>query len=136
MLRAIAKYRQVDINENKNIGALIIDDDVDICFLLTLILKNKNIHSVYVNSITEAKGAFTKYNPSIIFLDNHLPDGVGIDFIPTIKECYPKSRILMITAHNSESNKKKAISSGAEFFIGKPFNTEEISKIIDIALHN
>ncbi|NJK95724.1 MAG: hypothetical protein HC905_13155 [Bacteroidales bacterium] len=42
----------------------------------------------------------------------------------------------MITAHNSETNKKRALNNGAEYFIGKPFNTDEISKIIDIALHN
>lgn len=123
-------------NENKSIGALIIDDDVDICFLLTLILKNKNIQSVYVNSLAEAKKCFAKYTPSVVFLDNHLPDGVGIEFIPTIREMYPDTKILMITAHNSESNKKKAMAGGAEYFIGKPFNMEEISKILDKALNH
>lgn len=122
-------------NENKSIGALIIDDDVDICFLLTLILKNKNIQSIYVNSLTEARNVFSKYTPSVVFLDNHLPDGVGIEFISTLKEVYPETKILMITAHNSESNKKKAVSSGAEFFIGKPFNTEEISHVLDMVLN-
>lgn len=120
---------------HKSIGALIIDDDVDICFLLMLILKNKNIQSVYVNSIAEAKEAFKRYKPSVVFLDNHLPDGVGIDFIPTLKQLFPDTKVLMITAHNSESNKKKAVNSGAEFFIGKPFNMEEISKVLDIALN-
>lgn len=121
----------MDTNEYKNIGALIIDDDVDICFLLTLILKNKNIQSVYVNSLAEAKMAIHKYDPKLIFLDNHLPDGVGLDFIPVIKAKCPGTKILMITAHNSETNKKKALTNGAEFFIGKPFNTEEISKVLD-----
>lgn len=125
----------MDKNENKKVGALIIDDDVDICFLLTLILKNKNIQSAYVNSLSEAKNNFLKLQPSIIFLDNHLPDGIGIDFIPILKQKYPESKILMITAHNSETNKKRAISNGVEYFIGKPFNTEEISKIIDQVLY-
>ncbi|NJK95725.1 MAG: hypothetical protein HC905_13160 [Bacteroidales bacterium] len=53
---------------------------------MTLILKNKNIQSVYVNSLAEARNSFSKYHPSIIFLDNHLPDGIGIDFIPSLKE--------------------------------------------------
>ncbi|HEX3008630.1 MAG TPA: response regulator [Bacteroidales bacterium] len=123
-------------NENKSIGAIIIDDDVDICFLLTLVLKNKNIQSVFVNSLTEAKNIFSKYNPSVIFLDNHLPDGVGIDFIPFIKKMYPETKVLMITAHNSETNKKRAVESGAEYFIGKPFNMEEISNVLDVALNN
>ncbi len=124
----------MEVNENKHIGALIIDDDVDICFLLTLILKNKNIQSIYVNSIAEAKGAFQKYKPEIVFLDNHLPDGVGIDFIPTIKEISPRTKILMITAHNSDSNRKKAVSNGAEYFIGKPFNMDEISQVLEKAM--
>lgn len=118
-------------NQNKSIGAIIVDDDVDICFLLTLILKNKNIKSVYANSIAEAKNIFVRYKPSVVFLDNHLPDGMGIDFIPAIKEAYPETKILMITAHNSDANKKKAVAGGAEYFIGKPFNMEEISTILD-----
>jgi DNA-binding NtrC family response regulator len=125
----------VEVNENKHIGALIIDDDVDICFLLTLILKNKNIQSVYVNSIAEAKTAFQKYKPEIVFLDNHLPDGVGIEFIPSIKKICPDIKVLMITAHNSDSNKKKAVSNGAEYFIGKPFNMDEISQVLEIVLN-
>lgn len=125
----------MDKNEKTKVRALIIDDDVDICFLLTLILKNKNIQSVYVNSLSEAKNSFVKLQPSLIFLDNHLPDGIGIDFIPTLKQNYPDSKILMITAHNSETNKRRAMNNGVEFFIGKPFNTEEISKMIDLALY-
>jgi DNA-binding NtrC family response regulator len=122
----------------KSIGALIIDDDVDICFLLSMILKNKNIQSVYVNSLAEAKEVFPKYKPKVIFLDNHLPDGAGMDFIPTLKQTYPGTKILMITAHNSEVTRKKAVNSGADFFIGKPFNMEEISDILEKALdhHN
>lgn len=123
-------------NDHKSIGALIIDDDVDICFLLTLILKNKNIPSVYVNSLAEAKEVFPRYKPSVVFLDNHLPDGAGMDFIPTIKKHYPDTKILMITAHNSEITRKKAVNSGAEYFIGKPFNMEEISEILDRALNH
>lgn len=124
----------MEVNENKEIGALIIDDDVDICFLLTLILKNKNIQSVYVNSLAEAKTAFQKYRPEVVFLDNHLPDGIGIDFIPEIKKSSPGTKVLMITAHNSDSNKKKAMLSGAEYFIGKPFNMEEISNALNQAM--
>ena len=58
--------------------ALIIDDEVDICYLLGGLLLNKNMHTDYANTIAEARLALEKNYPEIIFLDNHLPDGKGI----------------------------------------------------------
>ena len=71
--------------------ALIIDDEIDICYLLSGILRAKKLQVSYVNSLTEATLALQTQNPEIIFLDNHLPDGLGVDFIRHIKETHPTS---------------------------------------------
>lgn len=111
--------------------ALIIDDETDICFLLGSILKQKNLQPDYANSLSDAKKALEKTTPAIIFLDNHLPDGLGMDFISHIKNNYPQVKLVMITAHDTVADKEKALDTGADRFIGKPFSRDTIYQTVD-----
>jgi len=115
----------------EGVKALIVDDEQDVCFLLSSILKNKRLQTNCVNSISEAKKLLAKENPSIIFLDNHLPDGFGINFIEEIKKLKPDVKIVMITAHDTKTDKEKAYLQGVDFFIGKPFTRENVFNVIE-----
>lgn len=114
---------------------LIVDDEVDICNLLSWILKQKNLSASYVNTLSEAETALKKDVPSILFLDNYLPDGFGVEFIRFVKENYPAIKIVMITAHDSFSEEQKALNRGADFFISKPFTKALINETIDTLLN-
>lgn len=120
----------MDIEDEENSTALIIDDEPDICFLLNGILKKMNFSAEMVNSIAAANTLLLSYSPKIIFLDNHLPDGLGVDFIETIKIKNPQAKIIMITAHDSASDRKLAYNQGVSDFIGKPFTKEAIHKSV------
>ena len=110
---------------------LIVDDEMDICYLLTGILKKKNYQSAFANSLSEAQKAIDKSPPSLLILDNRLPDGLGIDFIPYVKEKYPATKILMVTAYDTSSDKMMAYNKGADYFIAKPLNRDLIDMAID-----
>jgi len=114
--------------------ALIVEDEIDICFLLTGILKKKNVQTTFVNSISEAQMSLKRKSPSILFLDNNLPDGSGVDFIQQIKHSSPLTRIVVITADDTIVNKDKALHAGADFFIGKPFTRNSINNTIDMLM--
>ena len=92
--------------------ALIIDDERDICFLLSNILRNSNVDVQFVNSITEGKDYLQKINPNLLFLDNHLPDGFGIDFISYVKKEHAQTKIVMVTAHDTPEDRKRALDCG------------------------
>lgn len=109
--------------------ALIVDDEVDICFLLKDILQKK-FESSSVTSLAEAKQYLRSHEPSVIFLDNKLTDGFGIDHIHSIKEQYPRTRIIMITAHDNFSDKETALQEGADYFINKPFSVKAILETV------
>jgi two-component system OmpR family response regulator len=112
--------------------ALIIDDETDICFLLSGILKQKNFQTTMAGSLSEAQKIIeNETEPSIIFLDNHLPDGFGVNYIATLKKKYPSSIIIMITAHDTVADREKATAQGVDFFIGKPFSKELIFKTLE-----
>lgn len=115
--------------------ALIVDDETDVCFLLTAILNCKNLQASYVNSISEAKRVLIEEKPSIVFLDNHLPDGFGTSFIQEIKTINPLVKIVMITAYDTSIDRDKAYRQGVDFFIGKPFTRETIFKTLESLLN-
>lgn len=120
---------------NEKHRALIVDDEMDICYLLTSILKHKNLQASFVNSIEEAKRVLKEENPSIVFLDNHLPDGFGMNFIEEIKRINPNVKIVMITAHDTYNDRQNAELNGADHFIGKPFTRETIFNTLENLLN-
>ena len=112
-------------------SVLIIDDEIDICYLLSGILKHKNFQPNYVNTLSDAVLALKKQNPSIIFLDNHLPDGMGMDFIEHIKDNSPGTKIIMITAYDTPADRSRALELGVDGFIGKPFTRDIIYQTVE-----
>lgn len=117
------------------IEALIIDDETDICYLLGSLLRKKDIDTSYVNTLRDAANILESTDPQIIFLDNHLPDGLGVNFIGFIKRFHPLTKIIMITAHDTAADVKKAYKEGVDYFIGKPFSKESINNVVENLVH-
>lgn len=117
--------------DNLAAEALIVEDEIDICFLLTGILRNKNLQTTFVNTLKDARHTLSSLRPAILFLDNNLPDGLGIDFIYQIKKENPSTKIVIITADDTIADKTRALKAGADIFIGKPFTRDTINKTID-----
>ncbi len=113
------------------VDALIIDDEQDICYLLNGILKQRKFSSQFVNTISAAKQAMKDDAPNILFLDNHLPDGYGVDFMEYVKEKLPQAKVIMITAHDTPQDRKKALDEGVDYFLSKPFTRSQINEAID-----
>lgn len=114
---------------------LIIDDEGDICYLLSNLMKQRDLKYEHANTLAQAEIAIKEDTPDIIFLDNHLPDGLGINFIEKIKASHPQIKIAVITAHDNVSDKKRALKKGADIFIAKPFTTSQINSSIDQLLY-
>ena len=112
-------------------NVLIVDDEIDICYFLTRNLNRKNIPATYVNNLKDAKVALYNQHPSILLLDNDLPDGRGVDFAQQIKKDYPEVKIVMITAHDTPIDRLMAKKKGVDYFIPKPFMMTEIFTAIN-----
>lgn len=120
-----------NLEKTKVLKVLIIDDELDICYLLSGILKQKKFRTSYVNTLCDAEVALRNDQPALLFLDNHLPDGIGLDFISHIKHNYPVIKIIMITAHDSAAERNRAYAEGVDFFLSKPFTRELICFALD-----
>jgi len=121
----------INLEKTKVLKVLIIDDELDSCYLLSGMLKQKKFRTSYVNTLTDAEEALRNDQPAVLFLDNHLPDGVGLNFIRHIKHNYPVIKIIMITAHDSAAERNRAYAEGVDFFLSKPFTRELIYAALD-----
>src|SRR6516165_6754426 len=119
-----ARLQKTNNIENNRPKVLIVDDEPDICFLLSELLKQKNLVPLVANNLNDAERVLEISHPQYLFLDNWLPDGFGLDFIAFIKKNFPSTKIIMMTAHDSIADRKRAFSEGADFFISKPLTKQ------------
>jgi DNA-binding response OmpR family regulator len=107
---------------------LIIDDENDICFILSIYLSSENCQVEFACTLSEGIKKLKLFNPDLLFLDNSLPDGWGIKKIKKIKEIAPQLYITMMSAYDSQKDLHTALSAGCNSFISKPFTRDEILK--------
>ncbi|ASZ13318.1 response regulator [Chitinophaga pendula] len=104
---------------------LIIEDEGEMCLLINMLLDGEELEVEHVKTISDAVEYFQQQPPSIVLLDNRLPDGYGLDFISFIKEQYPATRIIMISGFDAAAQ-DVALENGADLFLPKPFNKSQL----------
>ncbi|HUM66421.1 MAG TPA: response regulator [Chitinophagaceae bacterium] len=111
--------------------AMIIDDEDDLGHLLSVILEGRKIHAMTVNNLDDAEQYLSYLKPTVIFLDNNFPDGLGINFIRKIKTIDDEIKIIMMTADPSPWIREKAVEEGIHYFLRKPFTRKAIDSVLD-----
>ncbi len=112
------------IQDNKTKKLLIIEDEGEMCLLLNIYLHRKEMELDHVKTLSAAKEYLQQEQPSVIILDNKLPDGFGVDFIKYLKEKYPLIKIVMISGYPTV--KDVALNNGANIFLEKPFTRHDL----------
>jgi response regulator of citrate/malate metabolism len=72
----------------------------------------------------------TQLKPDIIFLDHHLPDGLGIESIPQIQEFDSNIKIIVITADPSGAMRQKVLGEANTYFLSKPFSIRSVNDVL------
>ena len=108
---------------------LVVEDEGEIGLLLNIILNENDFELDYVKNLSSADEYLQKEQPSVIILDNKLPDGFGVDFISYIKKKYSDIKIIMISGFASA--KDVALANGADMFFEKPFSKDELNKSLN-----
>ena len=115
---------------------LIVDDDHDLCSLLSYKLKKEAYSVNHVDRIAEAEKILKEDKPEVLILDNQLPDGLGISYIPILKKYQPDVLIILVTADPSFQNRHAALNRGADYFLNKPFQMDTVLDIIRSSTQN
>jgi len=115
---------------------LLIEDNKNAIILIEASLENRgcNIHTA--GNLAKAREELSKFIPDIIILDRILPDGDGIDFCREIRS-YDKTKnipILFLTAMGAISDKVLGLKIGADDYLTKPFDIEELAARVEAIL--
>src|SRR6185369_4505610 len=103
---------------------LIIEDEGEMCLVLNILLSDEDIELEHVKNLSAAGEYLSRELPSLIILDNKLPDGFGVDYISHLKKKYPSVKIIMITGFDA-SARDVALENGADLFLEKPFTKQQ-----------
>lgn len=118
------------LDQTKGMKVLIVDDEQEICLLLRNQLKKFGLHIDVAYKLRDAEECLQDSEYDLVFLDIHLPDGNGLDMVPVIRSHNSDTRIVVISAYNSNFEQKKAQDLGVYRFLGKPFSTQMISEVV------
>jgi len=115
---------------------LIVDDEKEICLLLSAILRGMGYSTIQANTLREAKGLIEDRNPELMFLDIHLPDGNGLDHVPEFLHGSGDLSIVMMSAFDTPEMRQQAIGYGVHDFLSKPFTLTQVSSVVSSLFHN
>ena len=108
---------------NKNI--LIVDDDKRLRELLKDYLTEKNLQVYQSEDYNEAKEILSLVLFDLIILDRMMPSGDGIELIEYVKQL-SNTPIIMLTAMGEDKDKIDGLKIGADDYLSKPFEPEEL----------
>jgi len=104
---------------------LVVDDDINICELISLYLKKEEFEVVLAHTGNKAMELFARENPDIVILDLMLPGIDGLQVCRNIRNI-SKTPIIMLTAKGETIDKILGLEIGADDYICKPFDPKEL----------
>jgi len=114
--------------------ALVIDDEPDICELLTLTLGRMNVATVVAEDVRGAKAELAKQRFDLCLTDMRLPDGDGLELVEWMQSHSAGVPVAVITAHGNVETAVQALKLGAFDFISKPLDLQNLRNIVESAL--
>ena len=121
------------LKHNAEKKILVVEDEGEMALLLNIALTETDFQLDYVNSLLAADEYLQKQEPSIVLLDNKLPDGYGVDFISYMRKKYPSIKIVMISGFSAARD--VALENGADKFFEKPFSKQQLCDSISELSH-
>ncbi len=111
---------------------LVIDDEPSIRKLLKTALELNGYEVAGAASGSDGLRSVIDEKPDVVLLDLGLPDMSGIDVLKRLRE-WSKLPIIVLTVNDSDEDKVRALDSGADDYLTKPFSTPELMARIRVA---
>ena len=121
------------VNLYKDINILVVEDDVDINSLLRDILSKQNYKITSAYSGSEAKMCLEKIDYDIMLLDLMLPGFTGEEIIKYIRKDKTMP-IVVLSAKTAQADKINVLKLGADDYVSKPFDVDEVLARVEAQL--
>lgn len=105
---------------------LLIDDDQELCELLTSWLSQEGFQVRACHDGLSARKALADSAPAAVVLDVMLPDGSGLELLKQLRNDHPELPVLMLSARGEPLDRILGLELGADDYLAKPFNPDEL----------
>ena len=113
---------------------LILDDDVDILQICTIVLRKKGFDVQTLTSSSQVVSEVKHYQPDVILMDNWIPGPGGIDATRLLKQA-PETQDIPVILFSANSNiSELAREANADYFLQKPFDITTLEAIVLLAI--
>jgi two-component system response regulator AtoC len=113
---------------------LVVDDDPAMREFLRILLTSRGYGAVAVGSADEAVVRYRDERPTAVLLDVALPGTDGLDVLATLKRIDKDVPVIVVSGHGRTSTVVQAMKLGATDFVSKPFDNEDIERLLDQAV--
>jgi len=118
-----------------NKKVLILDDDMDILQICSIILKKKGFDVCTLNNSHEVIDRVRGYQPDVILMDNWIPGPGGIEATKELKNTPDLQGIPVIFFSANSNVTQLAREAHADYFLQKPFDITELEAIVQVAVN-
>jgi DNA-binding NtrC family response regulator len=113
---------------------LIVDDDAAFAEYLVRVLRSEGYMVQVTGSGAEARASIGRLSPEVVLLDLMLPDADGGELLGQLRQLSPDSAFIIVTGHGSIRSAVRSTRAGAQDYLTKPFEPEEMLLAIGAAL--
>ncbi|HUD29910.1 MAG TPA: response regulator transcription factor [Novosphingobium sp.] len=114
---------------------LVVDDEPHIRRLILAALERADYAAVEAASGREALERLRAERPDVVLLDLGLPDRDGLELVPLVKR-EADTTLIVVSARDATEEKVAALDLGADDYLTKPFDTDELLARVRVALRN
>lgn len=115
---------------------LIVDDEPHVRRLIQAALARADYATSEAKNAREALDIVRKEHPEVVLLDLGLPDRDGLELVPIIKKLQTETTLIIVSAREATEEKVTALDLGADDYLTKPFDTDELLARVRVALRN
>jgi two-component system response regulator PilR (NtrC family) len=114
---------------------LVVDDEPSMREMLGIMLRKEGFDVLLAESRAMAAAVLARGPVDMVITDVKLPDGDGIEILRHVKAATPETVVIVMTAFGSTQTAVAALKLGAQDYLIKPFDIEELKIVVRSALH-
>jgi two-component system response regulator PilR (NtrC family) len=117
-----------------NPAVLVVDDEPDLCELLSITLQRMNLEPRTAGTVGAAQRMLKTGDYDLCLTDMQLPDGDGLELVKWMQQYTPSVPVAVITAHGNMETAVRALKLGAFDFVSKPLDLSGLRKLVATAI--
>jgi DNA-binding NtrC family response regulator len=113
---------------------LVVDDDESLRRVMQMQLEEAGYEVLAASQAQDALALMEDTTPSLVITDLKMPGTSGLDLLRKLREAYPETTVIMITAFGTVSTAVEAMKAGAYDYITKPVDYEQLMLVVNRAM--